>query len=437
MSAHPFPLVLSLLIKTLITVMLAISVLQASASILASRDARQHLSDWGDTNDYGVFFPYYIGDDEQEIDAGGLDTEFTVSRDLYPMLNQAGALYIESSSYEPNYPLPDDPMMRSLRVNLNYLARYPVYAEDGQPLEIDPADNSWIVAAPSTLRDQEEHIRQTYYVSRNGSPEIEGAIDFDARYGLPVPDDMNEQDITIIWTAPEQDIFTFNSKISPESGNTARDPIIEIMTPANSLVGDRLNSITGDPDTALKVYTGGDPESTYNDLLPTLQELDLDDNFKYLVTTSDAQRFELTLDERDLFWATVTMGCSLFALAILLGVFATVVFFNSQYRVIAVHRLHGASLARTYSGLFGMFICSWLTALALAAALGALRSLGFPLPYLHYLQPLQYTLGALGAQGLLLTAAIFGAAAAVEVGIGAFTALVTERMSLTRRLKEL
>ena len=213
-----------------------------------------------------------------------------------------------------------------------------------------------------------------------------------------------------------------------------RDPIIEIMTPSNSLVGDRLNSITGDPDTALKIYTGGDPESTYETLLPTLQGLGLDDNFKYLVTASDAQRFELALQERDLFWDTVTVGGSLFVLAILLGSSATVIYFNSQYRAIAVHRLHGASLARTYSGLFRMLGRSWLLALVFAISLGALRSLGLPLPYL---QPLQFTLGALGAPGLLLVAAVFGAAAAVEAGIGAFTALATERISLTRRLKEL
>jgi len=434
MPSHSTPLLLSLAVKTLITTMLIIVIAQASASILDSRDERQHLSAWGDTDDYGVLFPYYVGDNEQEIDSGSYTTEVTVARDLYPILDQAGALYIESFNYEPDYQQPDDPIAQSLTVNLNYLARYPVYAEDGQPLEIDPSEDSWIVVAPSTLKSQEERIRQTYYVSRNGTPEVEGVIQADERMGLPVPEDLHEQDIIIIWTAPGQDVFTFNSKISPESGNTVRDPIIEIMTPSNSLVGDRLNSITGDPDTALKIFTDGDPESTYDRLLPTLQKLNLDDNFKHLVTTSDAQRFELALGERELFWGTVTTGSSLFALVVLLGASATVIYFNSQYRVIAVHRLHGASLARTYSGLFRMSGCSWLVALVFATVLGALKSLGLPLPYLH---PLQYTFGALGTQGLLLVTAVLGAAAAIEAGIGAITALATERISLTRRLKEL
>ncbi|PHP51878.1 hypothetical protein [Actinomyces ruminis] len=414
--------------------MLIIIISQASASILDSRDERQHLSEWGDTDDYGVLFPYYVGADEQEIDSGGYATEVTVASELYPMLDQAGALYIESFSYEPNYSPPDDPIMQSLTVNLNYLARYPVYAEDGQPLEIDPSEDSWIVAAPSTLKSQEEHILQTYYVSRNGTPEVEGVIQADEHMGLPVPEDLHEQDVTIIWTAPGQDVFTFNSKISPESGNTVRDPIIEIMTPSNSLVGDRLNSITGDPDTALKIFTDGDPESAYEGLLPTLQELGLDDNFKHLVTTSDAQRFELALDERELFWNTATAGSSLFALVVVLGASATVIYFNSQYRVIAVLRLHGASLMRTYSGLLRILGGTWLLALLFTIALGSLSSLGLPLPYLS---PLQYTLDALGAQGLLLVAAVLCAAAAVEAAIGFLTALVTERISLTRRLKEL
>lgn len=118
---------------------------------------------------------------------------------------------------------------------------------------------------------------------------MEGAVQGQERIlKEPVPDRFRTQQVTIIWAADGQQVFTFDSTVSPDAGSTVTDPIVEVMTRQNSLTIDRLNVVTGNINTALKVRIDHDTQATLDQLAPTLRDLHLDDNLTTLVVANDA-----------------------------------------------------------------------------------------------------------------------------------------------------
>lgn len=302
---------------------------------------------WADTRDYGVFYPMLPGDDAKSM-ANLPPTRLpALTGDLYSILDDAGAIYIDAGLYQVGVPpQPSGPLpVSSIYVNLNYIARYPILGEDHQPIAVDPAETAWVVAIPATFKSQQAQMEDQLLKKRRGAPEFEGAFQFQERLpGKPPPESLRNQEVRIIWTEPGQDLFSFDSRVNPSGGNTILDPIVQIMTPANSLPVDRLNGTSG-PNGALKVFTGGDPAGTYAGLLPTLQRLQLDDNLHRLVFANEAPLLRIDVaaaESRISRAAAVTVALVMLAL----GAASAVMIVARLRRMLIVRRLHGFSVAR-------------------------------------------------------------------------------------------
>lgn len=315
-------------------------------------DATQtEVAGWSDTRDYGVFYRLLPGDDVENManvfDNGPDKIWPAVTRDLYPILDDAGAIYIDANQYQDGVPLPTMGMpQKSIYVNANYLARYPILGEDHLPIVVDPAEEAWVIAVPATLKAYEAQMEEWLLKVRRGIGGIQGVSEANERFsGDSAPERFRTQDVRIVWMQPDQDVFSFDSTINRSGGNIIHDPIVEIMTPANSLPVDRGNAVTGGPDTALKVFTGGDPAGTYQRLLPTLQRLDLDDNIKQLVFANEAPLLRLDQAEAEARISRAT-AASIAVVMLALGAGSAVMIVARLRRVLIVRRLHGFSVAR-------------------------------------------------------------------------------------------
>jgi len=325
---------------------------------------------WEDTRDYGVLYPLLPGDDADDMtDWLAVMRIYTaLASDLYPILDEAGAIYIDAASYQSGVPPQptDNQPVPSIYVNLNYLAKYPVLGEDGQPIAIDPTETAWVVAIPAKYKDDQDRIEDWIGKLRRGGGGIEGAAQYwEKTTGQPVPEHLRDQQVRIVWMAPDQELFSFDSRVDKYGGNMILDPIVEIMTPANSYPMDRFSSATG-PDGALKVFTGGDPEATYTALLPTLRNLGLDDNLTQIVFANEAPLMRLDSAQAQT-RISQAAAVTLALVTIALGAASAATIVARLRRVLIVRRLHGFSAARRNRELIAAAAISTLSMLLLLA----------------------------------------------------------------------
>lgn len=107
------------------------------------------MDDWEKTTDYGVFYPHLVGDDREDFRGGGIAISAVEARDLYPVLDAQGGLYIDASQYRQGIPPSTALPTASIRVNTNYLDRFPILDETGEPIVVSPDEQAWVVIVPA------------------------------------------------------------------------------------------------------------------------------------------------------------------------------------------------------------------------------------------------------------------------------------------------
>lgn len=345
-------------------IMIGAGLLQAGQNIQAQR---AQLGNWEQAAGYGVFTPLKIGDDLEEIKQGRRGPDETIAEDLYPVLARQGALFVDASPFQqvgetppqgPGGETPSSPPpLPSMKVNTNYLARFPILDERGAPVRIDPKDTSWIVLAPASMRDREGELRAHFQQSRTGP---QGASTMEAKaLGRTVPASLQHQKVTVVWTATGQEIFTFDPQVNPGGGNTLTDPIIEVLNTSNSLGFDRLQAVTGDADGALKVkLAAGGSASTLDALGASLRSLKLDDNLRTLVTMDEytAAKIVKMRDDQRIFAIVAVL---LFGGVALLALQSNSLLFNRYLVPIMVRRLFGTGLTARYAEVLRWLGAAW------------------------------------------------------------------------------
>jgi hypothetical protein len=387
------------------------------------------IAQWEDVQDYAIFYPRFVGDDRQELETGGNASTVAEARDLYPVLEEDGALYVEAVNYEtgvpaaPSSPWPAPP----IRVNDNYLEQYPVLDESGRPIAVADDEQAWVVAVPEQFKARETQLRKYLRTLRSGGPQLVGAVQAEERIvGVRATAQFTHQEVRIIWMASGQEVFSFNSKVNPDRGNMITDPVIEIMTPANSLTVDRLNSITGNLNTALKVRVDGDPAVVLNRLAPALADLELDDNLRHLVSVHEAMGMEVGEVRSGMTWVTAV---AIAALIVMLALNATMVIIGSDRlrRKLTVRRLHGVGFVRSYRELFIALGVTWLGQTLLAGAVVVLlemNSVSMPGVVVNPFAQVPELL------------AVAAASLVIEALLVVVTANILERRNSVKRLKE-
>jgi bacteriocin-associated integral membrane protein len=379
---------------------------------------RQQFGNWDRARGFGIFYPGEVGNDLVETETGGNATTAAEVYDLYPLLNDRGALYVDASNYEPVALAESFPpgAYRTIDVNVNYLKQFPLRDDSGRTIVIGEDTSDWVVLAPSRYRSQQADILAYFQLQRTGNGSAEQAA-----FGRAAPASVAHQKVSIIWMQDNQAVFSFNPLVNPGHGNNIVDPFIEVMTSANSLGLDRANMIGA---TALKIrLLDGDTVRTLQDLLPTLKRLKLDDNLPYLITMDEYVSQQIARLDNGI-RSVEFAGVALFVGLLILAVQSISILFERYSRRITVRRLFGAGFMRTYREPLLIFTAVW--SFQLVGALVANR-LG--------LNPFSTQTFSSVADDFT----VVGIAASVALAEGLFSAGVLtfiERRSVVRVLKE-
>ncbi len=371
------PMTLPILLKSFSGALLILCTVLAWPSLGAPVATSQPQED---APDYAVFYPLSAGDDREEFETGGGDdSAITIARDLYPDLEADGALFVDAANYRPDMPWdPTSPWpARPIRVNTNYLAQYPLLDEGGAPVRVEDTEQAWVVAVPEQYKPLDPAFEEYLQQLRTGDGRVEGAVQANERIvGEPAPPDLARQGVRILWLASGQDVVTLDSVDDSGGGRTVADPVVEIMTPANSLVVDRLNAITGEPDSPLKVPVDGDPDLVLDSLDPTLQRLGLDDNLQHLGTGTEAPVIQVGGVSVGVGAMLVIAVLALLATGLLdLALVATAA--DGTRRAALAHRLGRLGFARPRQQWRAVLGWTWLAQTFLAAAATAVLLLAF------------------------------------------------------------
>jgi putative ABC transport system permease protein len=382
---------------------------------------RQQFGNWDRARGFGIFSPQVVGNDLVESQTGGNATTAAEVYDLYPALNDRGALYVDARNYEP-VALAESQSpgaYRTIAVNVNYLKQFPLRDDSGRTIVIGENTSDWVVLAPSRYRNQQTEILAYFQLLRTGSVHAEQAV-----FGRPAPASVAHQKVSIIWTQDNQAVFSFNPLVNPDHGNNIVDPFIEVITSANSLGIDRANMLSGGGGTAMKIrLLGGDTVKTMQDLLPTLKRLQLDDNLPYLITMDQYVSQQIAaLDDgiRSVEFAGVALSVGLLVLAIQ----SLSILFERYSRRITVRRLFGAGFMRTYREPLLIFTAVWSFQLVGALVANRLGLSPFSTP----------TSSSVAGDGIVV--AIAASVALVEVLFSAGVLTFIERRSVVRVLKQ-
>lgn len=390
----------------------------------------ESMAPWEKVQNYAIFYPRFVGNDQQELETGGDASAVAEARGLYPVLDEAGALYIDSVNYQEGVPHdPSSPWpVPTIRVNNNYLQQYPILDDSRKQVDVADDEQSWVVAVPEQFKAREAQLKELLQRRRTGGAGTTGAVQAHERIVKEkAPERFTKQEVRIVWTASGQEVFSFDPKVNPEHGNMITDPIIEIMTPANSLPVDRLNAVTGGLDTGMKVRVDGDPSAVFAKIAPLLRELRLDDNLQHLVSVHEAMGTQVSELRSATTQAIVFAGGALLVLVVLN---TTIVVIGSDRlrRRLTVRRLHGIGIIRSYRELLVVLSGTWLVqslvALAVVVWLG-MRGQSMP----------GVEVNPFAQVPKLLAVAI--AALVVEALLVVVTARVVERRNAVKRLKEL
>lgn len=396
-----------------ILAVLVVSVWQQYAELDTQTKA---MASWEKVQDYAIFYPRRVGDDHEELTTGGDASTIAEARDLFPALERKGALYVEATNYRagrtpPSSLFPVPPM----QVNTNFLAQYPIKDETGEQIVVADDEQDWVVAVPARYKAREAELREAFKIRRAGTPDSPGLAAIEEKMsGVKPPERFVAQPIRFIWMAAGQQVFSFDPEINPEQGNMITDPIVEIMTPANSLTIDRMNAVTGTINTGLKVRVDGDPAAVLAEISPLIKQLKLDDNLTRLVSVHDAIGTDVA-KMRSATTQAVAFAAGALLVVVVLTATTVVIGSDRLRRRLTVRRLHGIGVTRSYRELLVLLGGTWLVQTVLAAV--------------------ALTLFAPGQQPKLLSVAL--ATLVVEVLFVVVTAQVIERRNAVKRLKEL
>lgn len=361
---------LSLALKFAISVTLIVMGTAAADQYGSMSAAQAKLGSWQATSQYGVFAPKSVGFDVDELQNGGLASTSTEVHSLYPILNNRGAIYIDATQYEAQA-IQEGPIgrYRSITVNPNYLATYPIMDRAGKPVVVDEHTTDWVLLVPFSLHDQARAITTSFQSSRTGGEHLESVVSLEKRlFGIDPPPEVRNQKVRIVWTADHQDVFTFNPDAAPEQGNRITDPIVAVMTSSNSVGIDRMNGLSGSPGQAIKVkLTAGDPAQTLAQLEGVLRELHLDDNLTHLVTLNDYALEDLQLAQQGLSDAVTAIFATLLLLGLATAQSVTLLFEHNARRSV-VRRLHGLPFPGRHDRLLLILALTWSGQTVIAAA---------------------------------------------------------------------
>lgn len=305
----------------------------------------EKMKSWKIADDYGIFYPYYIGFD-MSIDEEK-DCEITIGQDLYSYLNVNGALFVDTTQFEQEFQKLNggtSPIWQfDVSVNPNYLKTFPLYDTDGKRIQINDEEEDLIFLVPEKYSLYEQEI-VTYYKNVQ-LDKIETSRNY---YGINC-DSLKNQDIRIIWLKDNQGIFGFSTRVMSNEEGYIMNAVTHVVTEKNSTILDRIGILGKGELDPLKVFIGNYDNSNeaYNSLSVTLQKLNLDDNLKNMVSINEninERILELQAQRR----IALTMTIVAMLLLCVLVVQNTILDFHRNKQKYIIEKIHGIHMLKIY-----------------------------------------------------------------------------------------
>lgn len=313
------------------------------------------LTNWKESSDYGVFYPFHIGLDEEDLNQDNGSQTFDAVSKLYELLNQNGSLLINTKFYEQQtLGLPFEGI-RYISVNPNYLEKFTILSEDNEILHVEESIQNQLLLVPSKYKEKEQEILNFF-----NQAHFDNVVYEEDTLRVKVPEYLSKPNYKIIWMKDQQKIFSFNPEVFPTEENLILDPIIQVITENNSLSADKHVILGGGAKDPLKVkLINQDPSLTLEQLKSSLQELQLDDNLKYLITI-DHLIFKELSDLKQERLLNMLVLISLISGIIFILVQNTILMYYNYQKLFTVHSLFGTSFFKTYQNILYTFFGTWL-----------------------------------------------------------------------------
>lgn len=306
---------------------------------------KEKLKNWEIADDYGIFYPYYIGFDMSQSEEK--NRELTISQDLYSYLNGNEALFVDVTQFEEEFQelnRETSPIWQfNASVNPNYLKIFPLYDTDGNLIKVDEEESDLILLVPEKYSSYEDEII-TYYKTTQLN-KIETAKNY---YGMDC-DNLINQNLHIIWLQNNQGIFGFSTRVLANEEGYIMNAITLVITEKNSTVLDRMGILgKGDLD-PLKVFVGNHSNSyeVYHSLSSILDELDLADNLKKLVSINEniTERILELQAQRRIALAMTLVGILLLTFLVIQN---TILDFHRNRQRYIIKKIHGIHMLKIY-----------------------------------------------------------------------------------------
>lgn len=287
---------------------------------------------WGDASYYGIFDSFSAGSTITMEDM--IQAEGKIGKDVYPVLNRQGSLFINARDFQPEYLNQPSQKYPSVKVNPNYLKKYPLLDSAGEPVTISESEVNWILLAPEHYKKQEEKLTDYFKTIRSGMNDVDRQ-----EYGASAKESKGRY-VKIIWIKDGQKIYSFNSKVSPETAGTLQNVLVQVMTEQNSCISDR-ECVNGNGDSdALKVKLSGTQQETYDALLPTLKQAGVAENLTRLVVL-DQYTMEKATQAKNQMNLYLLMTLVLVAVLLLIIIQNMIILFDRNKKDIVVKKLFG------------------------------------------------------------------------------------------------
>ena len=306
---------------------------------------KEKLKNWEIADDYGIFYPYYIGFDMSQNEEK--NREITISQDLYSYLNYRGALLVDATQFEEEFQKINketSPIWQfNVSVNPNYLKIFSLYDTDGNRIQINEEESDLILLVPEKYSSYEDEII-TYY--RNIQLD---KIDTSRNYYGINCENLTNQNLHIIWLQDNQGIFGFSTRVMSNEEGYIMNAITLVVTEKNSTVLDRMGVLgKGDLD-PLKVFVGNHSNSyeAYHSLSSILDELALADNLKNLVSINENinERILELQAQRRIALSMTLVGILLLAFLVIQN---TILDFHRNRQRYIIKKIHGIHLLKIY-----------------------------------------------------------------------------------------
>ncbi|MGL5417322.1 MAG: DUF1430 domain-containing protein [Clostridium sp.] len=359
---------INLILKILISIFIMGNVVDTINYYFLTTKKLDNLKSWEIAKDFGMFYPVSVGNDTDQVKSFDDINEY-----LYPVLNEMGSILINTKSYENDMLINNNLEVNSIKINDNYLEKFPIYDLNNEKIRVVEEETDHIILIPEKYRDKKEYIES--YLSEIRKDFIEAE---QSSRKEKLPESITSQKVRVIWTKNNQKIFSFNPEVFINDNNMITDPIIEVITLNNSvpIIRDSILGAANSDPLKIKLYDR-DPKITLDRLQSVLKKYELEDNLNSLMRINDLVMKQLyELKQNILSLMLINIG--ILVIYIILSIQNIVLIFNKNMKKIILNRLFGVSFLKTYKSLIRIFIVSWIiqiVAFSMLKSIAELRTL--------------------------------------------------------------